>query len=125
MAHMSRLSHKDLILWRKAMDLAVLVYRTCTTLPRHEVFGLIAQLRRAATSVPSNIAEGYARSSRNEYLYFLSVTRGSLAELDTQLVLAQRIGYLAENEASELQMRIDEVGRILHAVVAGLHRRRQ
>jgi four helix bundle protein len=124
MAHLSRLSHRDLILWHKAMDLAVLAYQQCSSLPRHEIFGLGSQLRRAATSIPSNIAEGCSRTSANDYLYFLSVARGSLAELETQFLLAQRIGYLNEAESSELQRRIDEVGRILHAVVASQNRRR-
>ena len=105
------------------MDLAVLVHQSCTTLPRSEIYGLVSQLRRAATSVPSNIAEGYARRSTKEYIYFLRVARGSMAELETQLLLAQRVGYLPESEVRDLQDRIDEVGRILHAVVAGLRRR--
>ena len=123
MEQLSRLNHKDLILWQKAMDLAVVVHESCTTLPRSETYGLVSQLRRAATSIPSNIAEGYARRSKKEYIYFLHVTRGSMAELETQLLLAQRVGYLPESEAADLQVRIDEVGRILHAIVSGLHRR--
>ena len=105
------------------MDLAVLVHQRCTALPRSEIYGLASQLRRAATSVPSNIAEGYARSSAKEFIYFLRVARGSMAELETQLLLAQRVGYLPESDVTDLQDRINEVGRILHAVVAGLHRR--
>ena len=123
MERLSRIDHKDLILWRKAMDLAVLVHRSCTTLPRYEAYGLDSQLCCAATSIPSNIAEGYARSFTKEYVYFLRIARGSIAELETQLLLAQRVGYLPESELIELQGRIDEVGRILHAVIAGLHRR--
>ena len=105
------------------MDLAVMVYQSCTTLPRSETYGLVSQLRRAATSVPSNIAEGYARRSAKEFIYFLRVARGSMAELETQLLLAQRVGYLPADEVADLQVRIDEVGRILNSIVAGLHRR--
>jgi four helix bundle protein len=123
MERLSRVSHKDLILWRKAMDLAVLMHQSCTTFPRSETYGLVAQLRRTATSVPSNIAEGYASSSTKEFIYFLRVARGSMAELETQLLLAQRVGYLPESEVADLQDRIDEVGRILQAVIAGLRRR--
>ena len=123
MERLSRVSHKDLILWRKALDLAVLVHRSSTALPRSEIYGLVSQMRRAATSVPSNIAEGYARRSTKEFIYFLRVARGSMAELETQLLLAQRVGYLPESEVIDLQDRIDEVGRILHAVVTGLRRR--
>jgi four helix bundle protein len=120
MERLSRVSHKDLILWRKALDLAVPVHQSSTALPRSESYGLVSQMRRAATSVPSNIAEGYARRSTKEFIYFLRVARGSMAELETQLLLAQLVGYLPERQATELQDRIDEVGRILHAVVAGL-----
>ena len=123
MEQRSRLNHKELILWRKAMDLAVLVHQCCTALPRSEIYGLVSQLRRAATSVPSNIAEGYARRSTKEFIYFLRVARGSMAEKETLLLLAQRVGYLPESEVIDLQDRIDEVGRILHAVVAGLRHR--
>jgi four helix bundle protein len=123
MEQVSRLNFKDLILWRKAMDLAVVVHQSCTALPRSETYGLISQLRRAAISIPSNIAEGYARGSRKEYIYFLHVARGSVAELETQLLLAHRVGYLPESGLAALQGRIEEIVRILHAVVAGLHRR--
>ncbi|MGB7737528.1 MAG: four helix bundle protein [Steroidobacteraceae bacterium] len=74
-------------------------------------------------SIPSNIAEGYARRFKKKYIYFLHVARGSMAELETQLLLAQRVDYLPESEVTDLQGQIDEVGRILHAVVAGLRRR--
>ncbi len=105
------------------MDLAVLVYQSCTAFPRSETYGLVSQLRRAVTSIPSNIAEGSARRSTKEYIYFLRVARGSMAELETQLLLAQRVGYLPADEVADLQVRIDEVGRILNSIVAGLHRR--
>jgi four helix bundle protein len=123
MEQLSSLNHKDLILWQRALDLAVLVHQSCTTLPRSEIYGLVSQLRRAATSIPSNIAEGYARGSTKEFVYFLRVARGSMAELETQLLLAQRVGYLPESEVADLQGRIDEVARILHAMVAALRRR--
>lgn len=123
MERLSRVSHKDLILWRKAMDVAVLVHQSCSAVPRSETYGQVSQLRRTATSVPSNIAEGYARGSTKEFIYFLRVALGSMAELETQLLPAQRVGYLPESEVTELQDQIDEVGRILHAAVAGLRRR--
>ena len=123
MERLSSLNHKDLILWRKAMDLAVLVYQSCTALPRSEAYGLVSQLRRAVTSILSNIAEGSARRSTKEYIYFLRVARGSMADLETQLLLAQRVGYLPADEVADLQVRIGEVGRILNSIVAGLHRR--
>jgi four helix bundle protein len=123
MERLSRLSHKDLILWQKAMDLAVRVHQVSTAFPKSELFGLVSQLRRAGASIPSNIAEGSARQSTKEFIYFLRVSRGSMAELETQLLLAQRIGYLSDSEVAGLQIMVDEVGRILNTVVTGLHRR--
>ena len=86
--------HRDLLAWQEAMALAEMVYRATTAFPRQEAYGLVSQLRRAAVSIPSNIAEGAARNSSRELLQFLGITCGSLAELDTQLALAVRLGYL-------------------------------
>jgi four helix bundle protein len=118
-----RHSHKDLLLWRKSMDLAVAVHRATQILPRTETFGLVAQLRRAAVSVPSNVAEGTARRTTKEFVAFLHVARGSLAELETQLLLAQRFGYIEEGALVEATLDVEEVGKLLNAVLAGLRRR--
>jgi four helix bundle protein len=118
-------SHKDLILWQKAFDLAVEVHKATSSFPRFELFGLVAQLRRASVSVPSNIAEGSARTSTREFLHFLRIARGSLAEMQTQLHLAKAIGYLPEPTLSEIDPKVEEVGRILNAVLVGLLRRLQ
>jgi four helix bundle protein len=124
MKQLSKLRQKDLILWRTAMDLAVLVRQYCTTLPRSETCGLACQLRPAATSLPSRIVEGFARRSTKEFIYSFRVARGSMAGLETQLLLAQSVGYLPESEEIDLQQdSIDEARPILHAVFAGLHRR--
>jgi four helix bundle protein len=116
-------SHKDLLLWRKSMDLAVAIHRVSRSLPRAEMFGLVAQLNRAAVSVPSNIAEGSARRTTKEFVAFLHVARGSLAEVETQLMLARRVGYLEAKMILESEELINEVGRLLNAVLAGLRRR--
>lgn len=84
-------SYKDLIAWRKGMDLVTEIYRVTRAFPRDEMYGLTSQLRRAAVSVPSNIAEGQARFSRKEFHHFLSQSRGSLAEVETQLAIAQNL----------------------------------
>jgi four helix bundle protein len=115
--------HKDLILWQKAIDLALAIHRVTAEFPKSELFLLVDQLRRAAISVPSNIAEGSARKSTREFLRFLRIAHGSLAEIQTQLELAHRVGYLHTERYKVLNSEIDEVGRILHAVVAGLKRR--
>ena len=116
-------SHKDLVLWQKAFDLAIEVHKATSEFPRFELFGLVAQLRRASVSVPSNIAEGSARKSTREFLQFLRIARGSLAEMQTQLHLAKAVGYLPDATFSEIDPKVEEVGRILNAVVVGLLRR--
>jgi four helix bundle protein len=118
-----RNNHKDLILWQKAMVLAADVHRLTTDLPRHELFGLSSQLRRAAVSIPSNVAEGAARRTTREFLSFLHIARGSFAELETQLHLAVDIGYLTDPALAPVLGRLDEVGRLLNAVIVGLRRR--
>ena len=87
-------THKDLLAWREAMSLVESVYTATARFPRDEIYGLSSQLRRAAISIPSNIAEGAGRNSPKELLHFLGISCGSLAELETQLELAVRLGYL-------------------------------
>ncbi len=106
-------SHRDLIVWQKAMTLAVAVYRLADAFPRSEQFGLTSQVTRAAVSIPANIAEGRGRTGLREFANFLSIARGSLAELDTLLDFAVRLGYLTEADLVEPMSLIDEVGRML------------
>src|SRR6185503_9016715 len=87
-------SYRDLRVWKTAISLALEVYRITESFPRSERFGLTSQLRRASVSVPSNIAEGHARSTRGEYKQFLSIARGSVAEVEVQLTLAEQLGYV-------------------------------
>jgi len=115
--------HRDLLVWQKAMRLAVDVHRATATFPRSELFGLTSQLRRAAISIPSNLAEGSARRTTPDFLSFVHIARGSQAELDTQLRLARDFGYLSEANFSDLQLHTEEIGRLLTAVIAGLRRR--
>jgi len=123
MEQQSRNCHKDLILWQKALDLAVAVHEATAAFPKSEMFGLVSQIRRAAVSIPSNIAEGSARRSTREFIAFLHIARGSMAEVETQLLLAQRVGYVGNERLTVLQLRLDEVGRIMNAVITGLRRR--
>jgi four helix bundle protein len=123
MEQQSRNSHKDLVLWQKALDLAVAVHEATAVFPKSEMFGLVSQIRRAAVSIPSNIAEGSARRSTREFIAFLHIARGSMAEVETQLLLAQRVGYVGNERLTVLQLRLDEVGRIMNAVITGLRRR--
>jgi len=105
------------------MRLAVDVHRATAMFPRSEFFGLTSQLRRAAISIPSNLAEGSARRTTPDFLAFVHIARGSQAELHTQLRLARDCGYQSEATFSDLQQRTEEVGRLLTAVIIGLRRR--
>ena len=115
-------SYKDLVAWQKSMDLVTAVYRASLGFPKEEIFGLVSQIRRAAVSVPSNIAEGHARTSKKEFQYFLSNARGSLAELETQLTIAHQLAYIDETGINQLLDRLGEVGRILNGLLAALKR---
>jgi four helix bundle protein len=106
-------SFEELIVWQKAVDLAEAVYRATRGFPKEELYGLVSQMRRAAVSVPSNIAEGQGRQTRGEFVQFLGHARGSLAELQTQAILAERLKMLTPPAAADLQQRIEEVGRLL------------
>ena len=99
-------THKDLDVWRESMRLAREVYRITATFPREELYGLVSQMRRAAVSVPSNIAEGAARASTKEFTQFLYTASGSLSELETQLLLATELGWVTEGEVFELVERV-------------------
>ena len=106
-------TYKDLIVWQKAMDLAETVHRLSRSFPKEELYGLTSQLRRAAVSVPSNIAEGQARQSTAEFLNFLSIAQGSLAEVETQLLLGIRFGYLTTPQASAALILREEISKML------------
>jgi four helix bundle protein len=112
--------YKDLIVWQKAMDLAEQIYLLSHSFPREELYGLTSQIRRAAVSVPSNIAEGHARQSTAEFKNFLSIALGSLAEVDTQQLLAQRLLYIASGHALRAEALITEVRKMLHTLAAKL-----
>jgi len=121
--HTQHKSHKDLILWQKGMSLAAATHRLARQLPRHELFGLASQVRRASVSIPSNVAEGAARHTTREFLSFLYIARGSCAELETQIALMSELGYVPYPELQPVLVRCDEVGRLLNAMITALHRR--
>jgi len=104
-------THRDLAAWREAMALVVAVYRQTAGFPKEETYGLTSQIRRAAVSIPSNIAEGAGRNSSRELLHFLGITCGSLAELDTQLELAVQLGYL--NPGADVLNQAGRVGMLV------------
>lgn len=109
---------KDLKVWQKSMDLAVASYRASADFPQDEKFGLVSQIRRAATSVPANIAEGFGRWNSREFARFLSIAGGSLRELETHFHIAQRLGYLSASRASCVLETIEESERMIYAMIA-------
>jgi four helix bundle protein len=116
-------SYRDLKVWQAAMKLAELAYGQTEKFPQREAFGLRQQLEKAAVSVPSNIAEGHARDSTKEYLHHVSIALGSVAELETQTILALRLKYIAQDAAQELLASADEVGKMLRGLQKSLKAR--
>jgi len=114
---MEKTSYKDLIVWQKAMDLTVVIYNLVKKLPKEELYGLSDQMRRAAVSIPSNIAEGRDRNTDKEFVQFLTIARGSKSELETQLLICIKVGYLNETEILEAINLLTEVGKMLHSLI--------
>ena len=110
--------HRDLLVWQKSMALVTDIYRVTQTFPKNELYGLTNQIRRAAVSVPSNLAEGHGRTSRKEFHHFIGQARGSLTEVETQLEIARNLNYLQADEAKELLERASEVARMLNGLRA-------
>ena len=113
---MSIRSYQDLKVWQAAMDVVSDIYKEVPKFPRSEVFGLGSQIQRAAVSIPSNIAEGHARGSNREFHRFLSIALGSPAELETQLIIAERLNYLESGAASIVMERIDTLGKMIRTL---------
>lgn len=115
-------SYRDLIAWQRAHALALLVYRHTREFPAEERFGLTAQLRRSAVSIGSNVAEGYGRSGRTDYVRFLKVARGSVYELDSQWLLARDLGFPDAQRYDETKAVVDECERVLAGLIRSLER---
>ena len=113
-------SYQELVAWQKAMDLVVATYEVTRSFPREEMYGLTSQLRRAAVSVPSNIAEGQGRRTTNEFVHFLSTAYGSLCEAETQFHIAQRLNYCPPEMSTHCLSQCSEVGRLLNGLMNSL-----
>lgn len=112
--------YRDLVVWQKAMDLVVEIYRLCQSFPAAERYALVSQMQRAAVSIPSNIAEGHARKSTGAFVNHLSIAAGSLAELETQIMLAERLGFCTGETSLSLLASTDEIGRMLSGLKTSL-----
>ena len=115
-------SYRDLLVWQRAMDVAIATYALTRNYPRDELFSLTSQSRRAAASIAANIAEGYGRSTKPAYLNFLRIAQGSLKELETHLILAERIGATSTGSTDDVLGQADELGRMLRALISKLER---
>jgi four helix bundle protein len=113
-------SYQDLLVWQQSMDLVAEIYSTTKAWPKDELFGLTAQVRRAATSIPANIAEGYGRENRGSYLQFLRIAQGSLKELETHLLIAERVGLSTKEKVAPLLQRVESVGKLLRLLLRKL-----
>jgi four helix bundle protein len=112
--------YRELKVWQKGMELVTLVYKVTTGFPKEEMYGLTAQIRRSVVSLPSNIAEGAARDTTRDFLRFISITHGSLAELETQLLIAGNLGFLNTDKLSPLEQMMSEIGRMLNGLQRSL-----
>jgi four helix bundle protein len=113
-------THKDLIAWQKSIDLVTDVYQITRGFPKEEMYGIVNQLRRAAVSVPSNIAEGAARFSKKEFCHFLYISLGSAAELETQLVISNNLNYLESGASAKFQMQLSEIRKTIIGLISSL-----
>ena len=113
-------SYRDLVAWQKAMSFVTEIYEVTQRFPNEERYGLTSQLRRASVSVPSNIAEGQARFSQKEFHHFLSMARGSLVEIETQLLIARNLKYLPPTRTEALLASAGELGRILNGLISSI-----
>jgi four helix bundle protein len=113
-------NYKQLIVWQKSIDLTEFVYRLTSRFPKEEIYGLTSQIRRCSVSVPSNIAEGQARSSIPQFKHFLSIAKGSLAELETQFIVSERLKYIAKEDFELFQTHVNEVGKLLNGLINSL-----
>jgi four helix bundle protein len=113
-------SYKDLIVWQKGIELVDELYSVTKGFPKEEMFGLTNQIRRAAVSVPANIAEGWGRNSTKNYIQFIRISIGSLYEIETQLIIANNQNYITNQKKSALSARIDELGKMLKKLLKSL-----
>ncbi|MHB1033847.1 MAG: four helix bundle protein [Pirellulales bacterium] len=114
-------TYRDLLVWQKAMDLVVEVYQLTKSFPADERFGLTTQIQRAVVSIPANIAEGYGRLHRRDYVRHLSFARGSLVEAETHLQIAVRLNYITRDEGARIWHQFQEIGRLLSGLIRSLN----
>jgi len=110
-------THKDLDVWKKSIELVTEIYQVTKNFPKEELYGLTSQMRRAAISIPSNIAEGSARQGNKELVQFLYIALGSVVELDTQLIIARNLSYISEEKFIQLIVKLEEIAKMLNGLI--------
>jgi four helix bundle protein len=120
---MSEFSFRDLAVWQRGIDLSTKIYELTRGFPSSEKYGLCSQIRRAAVSVPANIAEGRGRGSTKDFLRFLGIAQGSLAEVATFVVIAEKLGYLQRSSSNEITLEIEELTKMLYGLQRSLRKR--
>lgn len=113
-------SHKELVVWQKSMDLALLIFDLTSKYPKSEIYGLISQMRRSSVSIPSNIAEGYGRRSKKEFVHFLTVSYGSTLELETQSILSKNLKFVEKNKFGKTMSLVEEILKMLNSMITKL-----
>ena len=116
-------SYKDLLVWKSAIELAVKCYAETNSFPGNEAYGMTSQIRRSATSIAANIAEGYGREHTGSFIQFLRIAQGSLKELETHLVLSERVGLMGSNAASSLATHCEEISKMLRSLIRSLQQK--
>ena len=116
-------THKDLRVWQQSIEMVTSIYMMTQSFPKEETFGLVSQLRRASVSVPSNIAEGYARGTDKEKLHFLRISSGSMSEVETQLLLGLNLGYIGQEKYNELSEIVTSVWKQLNSLISSIKNR--
>ena len=113
-------THKDLLVWKRSVDLATKIYSITEKFPKTEIYGLVSQMRRSAVSIPSNIAEGRSRGTRKDFAQFLRIALGSTTELETQTEISKNLKFLNESEYSQITSETNEIGMMLRAIIRKL-----
>jgi four helix bundle protein len=113
-------NYRDLIVWQKAFELALAIYAETACFPAEERYGITSQLRKAGVSIPSNIAEGEGRNSRNEFRHFLSIAHGSLREVETPILITEALGYMKKDRSNKIMTMASEVGRLINGLSRSL-----
>lgn len=116
-------THKDLIVWKKAIDFVTALYSKTNEYPKSEIYGITSQLRRASVSIPSNIAEGSARNHDKEFIQFLYIALSSSVEVETQLIISRNLNFISEKDFEELNSELDQIGKMLQGLIKSIKNR--